>query len=91
MKKVEITVENLKCNGCASTIQKGLSKLNEVENVEINVETSTVEISFEGSLDKIPEFKSKLATFGYPVAGSKNNTMSKAKSYVSCVIGRVNN
>ena len=91
MKKVKITVENLKCNGCASTIQKGLLKLKEVENVEIDVETSTVEISYEGNQDSIIEYKSKLAALGYPEAGSKNSTLSKAKSYVSCAIGKVSN
>ena len=84
-----IKIENLKCHGCANTITKGLTKFNEVEQVNVNVENSTVEISFEGTDETITMFKNKLSKLGYPEAGH-NTGFSIAKSYVSCAVGRMN-
>jgi len=89
MKHVNIQIENLKCHGCAATITKGLNKFDGVENVEVDVEKSTVAISFRGEGDIIGRYKKKLANLGYPEKGN-NTTISIAKSYVSCAVGRVN-
>jgi copper chaperone CopZ len=88
MKTVKIKIENLKCNGCASTISKGLLKFSEVKNVDIDIENSTVNISFDGGDESIDKFKKKLSVLGYPETGN-NNTISVVKSFVSCAIGRV--
>jgi len=87
MNTESIKVENLKCNGCASTIKKGLLKFDEISTVNIDVENSIIDINFEGSNDKLKEFTSKLAKLGYPEVG-KNNAISVAKSYYSCAVGR---
>jgi len=88
MKTIEIKIENLKCNGCASTIKKGLRKFEEVKNVDIDIENSIVNISFDGDYINIEKFKKKLSVLGYPETGN-NNTISVAKSFISCAIGRV--
>ncbi len=88
MKKAEIKVENLKCNGCASTIKKGLLNFKEVKDVDIDIENSIVNISYDGEDENIDKFKKKLSALGYPEGGN-NNTFSVAKSYVSCAIGKV--
>jgi len=86
--KTTITIENLKCHGCANTITKGIEKFNEVKQVKVNVEDSTVEISFEGTDETITMFKNKLSKLGYPEAGN-NSGFSVAKSFVSCAVGRM--
>lgn len=83
-----INIENLKCGGCAATIIKGLSGINGVEDVTVDVETSMV--SFQASNDKLQEVKTKLSKLGYPEVGDKNTIAHKAKSFVSCAVGRVN-
>lgn len=88
MKTEKINIENLKCNGCASTISKGLLKFSEVKNVDIDIKNSTVNISFDGEDNNIDKYKKKLSFLGYPETGN-NNTISVAKSFVSCAIGRV--
>jgi len=35
---MNITVENIKCGGCAGTITKKLTKVFDTENIEINIE-----------------------------------------------------
>lgn len=89
MNLVSIHIENLKCQGCASTIKKGLLKIDEVKEVKIDVEQSLVEISFEGEDAITEKCKTKLKNLGYPKTG-ENTTISVAKSYVSCAIGKIN-
>ena len=89
MKTIEIKIENLKCKGCASSIRKGLEKIEEVKNVDVDVENSIVKINFEGENESIDIFKRKLAALGYPESGN-NDTIAVVKSYVSCAVGRMN-
>ncbi|MBC8321828.1 MAG: heavy-metal-associated domain-containing protein [Bacteroidetes bacterium] len=88
MSNVLITIENLKCNGCAATIKKGLYKFDEIESVNVDIEKSSVEIYFNGDQNNIDSYKLKLQNMGYPETGS-NNTFSIAKSYVSCAVGKI--
>ena len=82
-----IQIENLKCGGCASTIKKGISAINGVLDVTVDVENSIVTIDSE-SVD-INEIKTKLSHLGYPEVGDKNSILHKAKSFVSCAVGRM--
>ncbi|MFP5471700.1 MAG: heavy metal transporter, partial [Bacteroidia bacterium] len=69
-------------------ITKELSKLEGISQVKVNEETSIVELEAENS-ENFESVKNKLAVIGYPVVGDDNSTLQKAKSYVSCMIGRV--
>jgi copper chaperone len=83
----EIYIENLKCGGCANTITNGLSEIKGVDNVDVNVADSKVTFNAPDSLvDKVTE---KLSKLGYPEVGDTNNLMHKAKSFVSCAVGRI--
>ena len=81
-----IHIENLKCRGCATTIKKGILGIPSVGSVDVNVEASEVHISHQ--IDVISEIKEKLSKLGYPEKGSKNTVVHKAKSFVSCAIGK---
>jgi len=83
-----ITIENLKCNGCVSTIKSALLKFNEVNNVKINLSTSSVEIHFTGDKDNAKRYRQVLAEMGYPEKGN-NNSIYVVRSFVSCVRGRI--
>lgn len=83
----EIQIENLKCGGCASTITKGLLDVKGVENVTVDVEKSIVTVTTTSP--NFDEIKQKLAKLGYPETGCKNTVLHKAKSYVSCAIGKI--
>ena len=87
MMTTEIQIENLKCGGCAATIIKGLTALENVTEVTVDVEKSVVSItSINKDMDLIQQ---KLSKLGYPVIGDKNTIVHKAKSFVSCAIGRI--
>lgn len=51
----QIEVENIKCSGCASTIQNSLLKIKNVAQVKINVDSSTVVIIGEANRIEVVE------------------------------------
>ena len=83
-----IHIQNLKCGGCANTITKGISSIAAIQNVSVNVDESTVTFSYETE-DQVNEVKNKLKSLGYPEDGEANTLGDKAKSYVSCAIGKM--
>ncbi len=87
--KTTIPIQNLKCGGCANTITKGISAIDAIKNVSVNVEDNTVTFSYETE-EQVNEVKNKLKSLGYPVDGEANTLGDKAKSYVSCAIGKIN-
>jgi copper chaperone len=83
-----IKIQNLKCGGCANTIITKISSLDNVKEVTVNLEDSTV--TFNTLSEKEIEIvKNKLTTLGYPADGENNSVISKAKSYVSCATGKM--
>ena len=86
--KQEIYIENLKCGGCAATITKGLTSIDGVNEVQVNVAESLV--TFEVTSQEVTQVvKEKLSKLGYPEAGDKNTVLHKAKSLVSCATGKM--
>ncbi|WP_297805907.1 heavy-metal-associated domain-containing protein [uncultured Polaribacter sp.] len=85
--KAEVQIENLKCGGCASTIKKAILAIEGVSKIEIDIEKSIVLITSEN--DNVEEIKLKLSKLGYPEVGDKNTVLHKAKSFVSCAVGRI--
>jgi len=87
MKTEQITIENLKCGGCANSIQRSIKKIKGTQSVSVDLANSTVTIQHDGANDRIL-FIQQLSNLGYPETG--NSTLShKAKSYLSCAIGRI--
>jgi copper chaperone len=88
--KTQITIENLKCEGCAGSIKKGLYSFKEVVGVNVDLERETVEVTFTETL-ALDRIREKLASMGYPEKGSTaglTKLAASAKSYVSCAIGK---
>lgn len=84
-----IEIQNLKCGGCANTITTRLSELNNIKDVLVNNDSNTVSFAYnnEDDLNSATELLSKL---GYPTIGENNPIAKKAKSFVSCAVGRMN-
>jgi len=85
-------VLNVKCGGCASTLKNKLfEKFGEVE-VNLDIEPREITLNVEdGELDTLRHLLKKL---GYPMASEKmgfvEDNKVKAKSFVSCAIGKMN-
>ncbi|MDS4031895.1 MAG: heavy-metal-associated domain-containing protein [Candidatus Contendobacter sp.] len=62
--KFEFMVQNVKCGGCASTIQTGLRQDTRVWEVAVDVPTGRVTVEIEG--DHRGELSAALKALGYP-------------------------
>lgn len=88
MNKVDLHIANLKCNGCAATVRKGLLSLEGVADAHVDLENDRVEYQYSGS-DPSALVVEKLASMGYPLKSEANDFLMKAKSFVSCAKGRL--
>ena len=90
MKKI-FQIDNVKCGGCASTLTKQLQE--EFGEVKVNLEKEPREIILEIDDNQIDNLKIKLKKLGYPLIDDKLTTFetvtTKAKSFVSCAIGKM--
>jgi copper chaperone len=87
-----IAVENIKCGGCANSIRSKLLEQELAQAVEVDIERGEVRI--EGNPEWRDQATLALARMGYPEVGSVEGmkaAAAKAKSYVSCAIGRIDN
>ncbi len=87
--KTTVAIQNLKCSGCESTIAKKLHTLEGIKDISVNTNDCTISFSYE-TQDGIETVEKELTKLGYPIEGDKNNLGRKAKSYISCAIGRLN-
>ena len=87
---MKIVVENIKCGGCANSITSKLKETFNYEHVDVDVAESAVIID-----DKVideTEVENVLHKLGYPRINSVEGleaAKTKAKSFVSCAIGRI--
>jgi copper chaperone len=85
-----IEVENIKCGGCASTIEKQLRKLNTVNAVSIDIEAGRVTV--EAAATDREQLVATLLKNGYPEKGTAEGikaAQARARSFVSCAIGKL--
>lgn len=84
----ELAVQNVKCGGCANSINKGLTEIQGVTNVRVDHEHGIIAYTIsDESLNQ--SVLDKLDKMGYPADPDQNTMLKKAKSYVSCMIGRI--
>lgn len=88
MNNSTVIIQNLKCGGCAKTVTNKLTELEGISNVKVDVETSEVAFELKKEED-MQQVIIRLSEIGYPVEGDENSLMQKAKSFVSCAVGRV--
>ena len=87
---MNITVENIKCGGCAGSITKKLVEVFDTENIEVNIEQGTISIDVDDA--RRDEVAKVLLNLGYPETDSVegfDSAKAKAKSFVSCAIGKM--
>ncbi len=86
----ELSVENIKCGGCANTITTRLNALDAVSDSQVDIENGVVTIS--GDESSKAEVAQLLLKLGYPEKGTADGlkaATAKAKSFVSCAVGRI--
>jgi len=86
--KTTLQIQNLKCGGCGHTVTTKLSTLDNISNVSVDVDNDSVSFDYIDEND-LENAKNKLLALGYPVVGEANPLSAKAKSFVSCAVGRM--
>mgnify|MGYP001765746473 CR=1 FL=1 len=85
-------VSNVKCNGCATTLKEKLFE--KFGKIDVNLNKEPREITLDIEEEQIEELGKVLKKLGYPfssdVMGFVESTSVKAKSFVSCAIGKMN-
>lgn len=89
IKHAELSIQNLKCHGCAHTITSQLSKLDGISEVVVLNDTDSVKFNYTNT-SQLDAVIKNLSELGYPVEGESNAFHQKAKSFVSCAVGRMN-
>lgn len=62
--KNEYSIEGVKCGGCVAAVKERLSKLDNVDNIEINIQEKTIEV--EGTASK-EELQAALSDTNYKI------------------------
>ncbi len=62
--EIRIHAQNIKCQGCVSTIREGLTQDPRIQNVEVDIASGLV--SVEADEDIHADIAAKLAALGYP-------------------------
>lgn len=89
--KIRIEVENIRCGGCTKTITKKLTAIDGINSVDIAIDDQVVTLDAKDESVRA-EAVTALIKMGYPELGSVEGVdalKSKAKSVVSCAIGKV--
>ena len=85
-------VQNVKCGGCAHTLKEKLRPL--FGEVEVDLEKEPREITLDMEENQRELLSKTLKDMGYPLVGEKlgfvESGSAKAKSFVSCAIGKMN-
>ncbi len=84
----KVYIQNLKCHGCANTIRTQLERLVGISNVGVSNDDDSVSFDYVENLH-IEAAKAKLSSLGYPSTDEANSLPKKAKSFVSCAVGRI--
>lgn len=92
MMKKTLEVQNVKCGGCAGTLKKALAE--DFGEVEVDLEATPRKITLDVEDSQMENLKLKLRSIGYPLTTDELSTLenvnAKAKSFVSCAIGKMN-
>ena len=91
----KLIVENIKCGGCAHGIKQKLTAIEGINQVEVHVDNGEISFDIDEDTDCQPIIntaKQTLLGMGYPEQGSVEGMKAvgvKAKSFVSCAIGKI--
>ena len=86
--RTTVHIQNLKCGGCECTIVNELNQQKNISEVEVNINDESVSFNFHTNHD-FERAKHILSTLGYPILGEENKLITKAKSYISCAVGKI--
>ena len=90
--KRTLEVINVKCGGCAGTLTSKLEEQFGAVEVDLSVEPRKITVDIEDA--QMDDLAAALKQLGYPLVteemGFVDGATAKAKSFVSCAVGKMN-
>ena len=90
--KRTLEVINVKCGGCAGTLTNKLEEQFGAVEVDLSVEPRKITVDIEDA--QMDDLAIALKKLGYPLVteemGFVDGATAKAKSFVSCAVGKMN-
>jgi len=90
--KKNFTVSNIKCGGCANRVKKALADEFGEVFVDLDMHPRVISLRVGEDFDE-KDFRKKIKSLGYPFVdeelGGFEKVGVKAKSFVSCAIGKM--
>jgi len=84
-------VQNVKCGGCANTLKTKLKE--NFGDITVDLDVMPRKITLDIDDNKVEELQIQLRKLGYPLSTDELSTLEnigvKAKSFVSCAIGKM--
>ena len=68
LERIVVTTPDMSCGHCVATIEREVAELDGVEDVDADLATKQVTISFDPARVTVPQLESTLDDAGYPVA-----------------------
>ena len=67
MKKIELKIEGMHCEGCSKRLTKVLNNVEGVNTVEVSLENKVAKIEYDESIAKIEDFEQAIEDAGFMV------------------------
>ena len=67
---LELCVDNIKCGGCAQSIRDGLTPLDSINSVDVEIESGIVTITGNNLSLSETDIQTRLTELGFPVKGN---------------------
>ncbi len=71
LKEVQLPISGMTCAACSSRIEKGLNKLNGVQEANVNLALEKASIKYNPEVISVQEFEKKIEDLGYAVVSEK--------------------
>jgi len=84
--QADIKLSTMQCGMCKSTIENGLSKVDGIVKVNVDVETKVGHVTYKASMVDLPGIEKAIASLGYDANDTKSDPEAYSKLDACCKI-----
>ncbi|MDA1476408.1 heavy metal translocating P-type ATPase [Bacillus changyiensis] len=84
MKEATLQITGMTCAACAARIEKGLKRLDGVEDVHVNFALETAKVNYNPAQIEVNQLTEKIEALGYQVATEKTEFAIKGMTCAAC-------
>lgn len=66
-KRMDVPITGMTCAACANRIEKGLSRMDGVQEVAVNFATEKAAVTVDSEVADLPAIRAKIQSLGYEV------------------------